>query len=415
MAATSADKDTEEDSDLDRRDKNTDNPEKQTDKDETLETRTQQAIVKLEEAYELQELFNIAILKWGEAQREQERLRKDLRKAEVEIERRVKAAVEFAKEVQEDTEALQDEDEEENTESEKKTKEKTNKVNKRDEDDGRGCGKKVKRRDKKNGCGCGKKNGKRQEQIDPGLEHEKQEDKLYAGIGKQLESGNQKSDQDDRPIYLITEKFKVYKCVKPNGCKLYDIRKIGDGKGKCQLGTTRYKDKLPEAKKYYKMDYKKEVNDRIKDIQDIMENARAEERTAIPIFEKKRPEREKKVKVEKEDKEDVKEQDVKEDVKEQDDKENPLLADGDEKKQYERISALYMQYRGMLVKAIQRDLDPVLYNSKYEEDKEMAAQYQEGNEREQRKRLGKLYTDYRYMLVPKWQEKLDPILWANNY
>ncbi|RGP72250.1 hypothetical protein FSPOR_2757 [Fusarium sporotrichioides] len=384
ITTTSGKDDTEEDSSLDRRDGNTDKPEEQTDEDETLETRIQQATLKLKEAYELQELFNIAVLKWG--------------KAEAEVKRRVRAAVDFAHEVQADTEALEDEDEKEKTEGEEnKEEEKSNKVDKRD---------------KINGCGCGNKNEKRQDRVDQDLEHEKQEYELYAGIGKQLElSLDQKDEQadsnDHKAVYLITKQFKVYKCLKPKGCELYNVHQV-DGLGHDGEWSNnyehmkKYKDSLSEAKEYYKEDFEKNVKDKI-------ENNKSGEQTTTSFFEIEEPEKEEGPEKKKEEKV---EEEKKEEVKEQADSGSPLLAGGDEKKQYERISALYMQYRSMIVEPIRRDLDPILRNSKYKEDKEMAAQYREGNEKEQRQRLSRLYMDYRYMLVPKWQDKLDPILWS---
>ncbi|QPC77503.1 hypothetical protein HYE68_008255 [Fusarium pseudograminearum] len=392
---TTASTNEDSDSDLDRRDETIDKTEEQTDEDETLAIRTQQAIRKLREAYELQELFNMAVLKWGRSQEEQERQRNDLKRAEKEVERRVKAAVDFAKEVQADTEAFEKEYEEEEIREEKK-----NRINKRDKINDCGCGNKNGKRDKVNDCGCGNKNEKRQDRINSDLEHEKHEDELYAGIGDQLEDGLVK-DEDrtglkyEKPVYLITKQFKVYKCEKLNGCELYDVRQVDDegpgGNWNTYEDLKKYKERLSKAKEDYKEDFEKNIKK--------MKKAKSGEKTVTSIFEIEKPE---------------KEVEEKGDEKGQAHTESPLLAGGDEAKQYERISMLYMQYRGMLVEPIQKDLDPILRNSKYEEDKEMASQYQEGNEKEQRQRLRRLYMDYRYMLVPKWQKLLDPILWADN-
>jgi hypothetical protein len=406
---SSTDEDVEEDSGLDRRDENIETSVEQANKDETLETRTQQAGLKLKEAYELQELFNAALLKWGSAQEEQEIMRKELRKIEVEVEHKIRAAVDYAREVQAETKALEDEEGKEKAgNKEEEAEEKSNKASKRDKINDCGCGNKKEKRDKTKGCGCGNKKGKR---MDRGsfqdLEHDKQEDELYAGIGKQLELGvEQREDEqtdaeDNKPLYLITKQFKVYKCLKPHGCNLYDIQQVTRGQYGGKFSNNyedimKYKASLAEAKDEYKEEFRQDVKE------DIQEAKTGEQ--SPTFYEIQQPEEEAEAEEERQ----------KEDKEEETDSKSPLLADGDETKQYERISALYMQYRGMLVEPIQRDLDPILKNSKYEEDKEMAAQYREGNETEQRKRLTGLYMDYRYMLVPKWQEQLDPILYADN-
>ncbi|CVK89878.1 uncharacterized protein FPRN_07687 [Fusarium proliferatum] len=92
----------------------------------------------------------------------------------------------------------------------------------------------------------------------------------------------------------------------------------------------------------------------------------------------------------------------------------PMLADGDEAGQLQRLQELYMQWRGMLVEAIRKDLDPILKNDEFPEDTQTAAQHMEGDEKVQRKRLSHIYMSYRYMLLDKFTKLLDPILHAKN-
>ncbi|KAJ4124986.1 hypothetical protein NW768_009327 [Fusarium equiseti] len=387
--AASTDEITEDDSSLERRNEENENSEKQVDKDEDLERSSKEAALELEEAYDLQDAFKTAVLKWAEAQKEHERQRKVLRKIEAEVKRRINSALDSAREIKDKEDSAMLNEKEQAKKEEAKSKNiikrgegdgrgcgcghNTKRGEAQDEKDGRGCGRKTKReaqtgRDSwENGYGCGRKTKRgiygypsRNKQDIRGPKYEQEEDELYDGIGKQLEKGLAKKEKKDRPIYLITESMKVYKCARPNGCDLYDFQNINV-----------------------------EGDDR-HDFKQVGKETQTDKKERLS---------EKEAKEEKQD-----------DQKSEPEPDSPMLAGGDERKQYERISALYMQYRSMLVKPIQKDLDPILKNSKYKEDKDMAAQYHVGNEREQRKRLTRLYMDYRYMLVSKWQKALDPIL-----
>jgi len=359
-AAASTNETTDDDTSLERRDEDDGNSEKQVDKKEDLEKSSKESALELEEAYALRDTFEKAVLKWAEAQKEHERQRKVLRKIEAEVKRRIKGALDLVRETKGKEDSAMSKEEQAKTEGAKPMN-----IIKRDERDGHGCGRKTKRQAQssrgswENGYGCGRKTKRgihgypsRVKQDIRGPKYEQEEDELYDSIGKQLEKGLAKKEKSDRPIYLITESMKVYKCAKPNGCDLYDFQNI---------------------------------------------DVEADDRHRFKQVGKEEKLSEKGVKEEKQD-------------EQKSEPDSRMLAGGDEKKQYERISALYMQYRSMLVKPIQKDLDPILKSSKYKEDKDMAAQYQEGNEREQRKRLTRLYMDYRYMLVSKWQKALDPIL-----
>ena len=397
--AASTDETADDDSNLERRDEDDENSGKRIDGEEDLQRSSKEAALELEEAYDLQHTFETAILKWAEAQKEHERQRKVLKKIEAEVKRRVNTALDMVKKIKDKQDSTMSKEKEQAKTEEAKSKN----IIKRNEGDsggswddidGRGCGRKTKRQQSsrgswENGYGCGRKTkrGGSRDDIDGhgcgrktkrgiwdypsrnkkdirGAKHVQEEDELYESIGKQLEKGLAKKEKKDRPIYLITESMKVYKCSRPNGCDLYDFQNF---------------DVEADDRHHFKQVGKETQTDK-------------EERLS-----------EKGVKEEKQD-----EQKSEPDPEAEAD--SSMLANGDEKQQYERISALYMQYRSMLVKSIQKDLDPILKNTKYKEDKEMAAQYHKGNEREQRKRLTRLYMDYRYMLVSKWQQALDPTL-----
>ena len=370
--AASTDETADDDSNLERRDEDDENSGKRVDGEEDLQRSSKEAALELEEAYDLQHTFETAVLKWAEAQKEHERQRKVLKKIEAEVKRRINSALDSVKEIKDKQDSAMSKEKEQAKTEEAKPKN----IIKRNAGDGGGCGcgRKTKRggaRDDIDGRGCGRKTKRgiweypsRNKKDIRGAKHVQEEDELYESIGKQLEKGLAKKEKKDRPIYLITESMKVYKCSKPNGCDLYDFQNF---------------DVEADDRHHFKQVGKETQTDK-------------EERLS-----------EKGVKEEKQD-----EQKSEPDPEAEAD--SSMLANGDEKQQYERISALYMQYRSMLVKPIQKDLDPILKNSKYKEDKEMAAQYHKGNEREQRKRLARLYMDYRYMLVSKWQKALDPIL-----
>ncbi|RBR24766.1 uncharacterized protein FIESC28_02427 [Fusarium coffeatum] len=389
--ATSTDETADDDSNLERRDEDDENSGKRVDGEVDLQRSSKEAALELEEAYDLQHTFETAVLKWAEAQNEHERQRKVLKKIEAEVKRRINSALDLVKEIKDKQDSTMSKEKEQAKTEEAKPKN----IIKRNEGDGGGCGcgRSTKRQQSsrgswENGYGCGRKTkrGGARDDIDGhgcgrktkrgiweyplrnkdirGAKHVQEEDELYESIGKQLEKGLEKKEKKDRPIYLITESMKVYKCSRPNGCDLYDFQNF---------------DVEADDRHHFKQVGKETQTDK-------------EERLS-----------EKGAKEEKQD-----EQKSEPDPEAEAD--SSMLANGDEKQQYERISALYMQYRSMLVKPIQKDLDPILKNSKYKEDKVMAAQYHKGNEREQRKRLTRLYMDYRYMLVSKWQQALDPIL-----
>ncbi|KAF4451196.1 hypothetical protein F53441_5806 [Fusarium austroafricanum] len=191
---------------------------------------------------------------------------------------------------------------------------------------------------------------------------EEYQDKFYEKIGDQIENtfGNQSqpitnkeegkpitTEKEDKPVYLVTNEVKVYKCHKVDGCK-----------------------------------HKESIEGKLWKVKEIEAKKKAEKKEGLK-------------------------EEVKKEVKEE---ENEMLAGGNEGEQHKRLCQLYMQYRAMLVKAIQKQLDPILKDDQFPEDKEMAEQHKNGDEKEQRERLNRLYMGYRYMLLPKWQEKLDPIL-----
>ncbi|KAI1013075.1 hypothetical protein LB503_001806 [Fusarium chuoi] len=188
-------------------------------------------------------------------------------------------------------------------------------------------------------------------------DHEKYEDTLYGKIGEQIKDklGKDKSkghhspiEKGEKPAFVITKEFKVYKCDDEKGCKedfgsLEELVKDEDTEKKKEKG------EKEEEKDWY-------------------------EEEGDP----------------------------------------PMLADGDEAGQLKRLQELYMQWRGMLVEAIRKDLDPILKNDKFPEDTQMAAQHMEGDEKVQRKRLSHIYMSYRYMLIEKYTKLLDPILHVKN-
>ncbi|KAF5594481.1 uncharacterized protein FSUBG_9411 [Fusarium subglutinans] len=194
---------------------------------------------------------------------------------------------------------------------------------------------------------------------------DKYEDALYGSVGEQIKKnlGNDKSkghhsltiEKGEKPAYMITKEFRVYKCDGEKGCK--------------------------------------------EDFGPVEEQAKDEDADANAEKEKG-----KENEVEKEEEKDSHEEE-----------DGPsLLADGDEAEQLKRLQQLYMQWRGMLVEAIRKDLDPILKNDKFPEDTQMASQHMKGDEKEQRKRLSLMYMNYRHMLLDKFTELLDPILHAKN-
>ncbi|SCV29137.1 uncharacterized protein FFB14_02355 [Fusarium fujikuroi] len=193
---------------------------------------------------------------------------------------------------------------------------------------------------------------------------EKYEDALYGKIGEQIKEkiGNDKSkgrhspiEKGEKPAFVITKEFKVYKCDDEKGCK--------------------------------------------EDFGSLEELVKDEDKDA-----EKEKEKGEDNKVEKEEEKDWYEEEG----------DPPMLADGDEAGQLQRLQELYMQWRGMLVEAIRKDLDPILKNDEFPEDTQTAAQHMEGDEKVQRKRLSHIYMSYRYMLLDKFTKLLDPILHAKN-
>ncbi|KAF4477173.1 hypothetical protein FAGAP_12479 [Fusarium agapanthi] len=192
---------------------------------------------------------------------------------------------------------------------------------------------------------------------------DKYEDALYGSVGEQVKKnlGNDKSkghhsliiEKGEKPAYMITKQFKVYKCDDEKGCKEH-------------FGP---------------------VEEQAKDEDADAEKEEGEENE-----------------VEKEEEKDWYEEEGN----------PPMLANGDEAEQLKRLQQLYMQWRGMLVEAIRKDLDPILKNDEFPEDTQMAAQHMKGDEREQRKRLSLMYMNYRYMLLDKFTKLLDPILHDKN-
>ncbi|CVK92650.1 uncharacterized protein FMAN_07542 [Fusarium mangiferae] len=204
---------------------------------------------------------------------------------------------------------------------------------------------------------------------------EKYEDALYGKIGEQIKEkiGNDKSkdrhspiEKGEKPAFVITKEFKVYKCDDEKGCK-EDFGSLEE--------LVKDEDKDAEKEKEKKGEKKGEKKEKGEDN-----------------------------KVEKEEEKDWYEEEG----------DPPMLADGDEAGQLQRLQELYMQWRGMLVEAIRKDLDPILKNDEFPEDTQMAAQHMEGDEKVQRKRLSHIYMNYRYMLLEKFTKLLDPILHAKN-
>ncbi|KAG5789056.1 hypothetical protein H9Q69_011886 [Fusarium xylarioides] len=183
---------------------------------------------------------------------------------------------------------------------------------------------------------------------------EKYEDGLYGNIGEQikdkLEDDKSKGhpsliEKGEKPAFLITKEYRVYKCEGKEGCKedfgSLEVKAEDEGAGQ-------------EKEEGEEKDWYDEEGD------------------------------------------------------------PPMLANGDEAEQLKRLQQLYMQWRGMLVEAIRKDLDPILKNDEFPEDTQTAAQHMEGDEKNQRKRLTHIYMSYRYMLLDKFTKLLDPILHTKN-
>ncbi|KAF5260918.1 hypothetical protein BFJ63_vAg10271 [Fusarium oxysporum f. sp. narcissi] len=227
----------------------------------------------------------------------------------------------------------------------------------------------AKHKDEKNHDKEEKKTDVAKEEATEKSDHEKYEDVLYRKIGQQIEEklGDKSKghhspiEKGEKPVYVITQQYKVYKCDDKKGCKedFGSEEEVKEVEGKQQA-----KDEDEDAEK-----------------KEGKEN-----------------------KVEKEEEKDLYDEEG----------DPPLLADGDEAGQLQRLQQLYMQWRGMLVEPIRKDLDPILKNDQFPEDTEMAAQHQEGNEKEQRKRLSHIYMSYRSMLIEKFTKLLDPILHDKN-
>ncbi|KAI1032408.1 hypothetical protein LB505_005137 [Fusarium chuoi] len=221
-------------------------------------------------------------------------------------------------------------------------------------------------------------------------DHEKYEDALYGKIGEQIKDklGKDKSkghhspiEKGEKPAFVITKEFKVYKCDDEKGCK-EDFGSLEELVKDEDTGKEQKKEK-EEGKDTEKKKEKEEGKDTEK---------------------KKEKEKGEDNKVEKEEEKDWYEEEG----------DPPMLADGDEAGQLKRLQELYMQWRGMLVEAIRKDLDPILKNAEFPEDTQMAAQHMEGDEKVQRKRLSHIYMSYRYMLIEKYTKLLDPILHVKN-
>ncbi|KAF4989884.1 hypothetical protein FGRMN_8834 [Fusarium graminum] len=209
--------------------------------------------------------------------------------------------------------------------------------------------------------GATKKNEKRGElktsKLDPeisvDLSEEEYEDGLYAGIGEQLLNSPDDTKGHDGYRYVLTKQCNGSKCLSG---KNSTAAEQGEALFKAEEVTTKIKDE--ERKK--KMPGQKKAESK--------EDSHQEEG------------------------------------------EDELLAGGDEHGQYVRLSTLYMQYRSMLVEAIQKQLDPVLKDEKYATAETME-EHEKGNEEQQRRRLSNLYMDFRYMLLPKFKKQLDPVLY----
>ncbi|KAF4956627.1 hypothetical protein FGADI_3697 [Fusarium gaditjirri] len=205
-----------------------------------------------------------------------------------------------------------------------------------------------------------------QEEATEESDHDKYEDALYGNIGEQIKAkllGDKRKGHDspigrgEKPVYVITQQYKFYKCDDQKGCR----EDFGSEK---------------EAKE---VEGKQQAEDEDKDEDEGSKVENEEERDWYD-----------------------------------EEGDPPMLANGDEAEQLRRLQELYMQWRGMLVEAIRKDLDPILKNDQFPEDTEMAAQHQKGDEKEQRKRLSLLYMNYRHMLVEKFIKLLDPILYDEN-
>ncbi|KAF5646472.1 uncharacterized protein FTJAE_2080 [Fusarium tjaetaba] len=218
-------------------------------------------------------------------------------------------------------------------------------------------GKAVKHKDEKSHDKEDKKTDATKEEATEKFSLEQYEDNLYGNVGDQIKEtlGNDKSkdhhsviEKGEKPAFVITKEYKVYKCNGENGCK--------EDFGSLEV----------QAKDAKKEKEKEKDEGQEKDWNDLLED------------------------------------------------DPPMLADGDEAEQLKRLQQLYMQWRGMLVEAIRKDLDPILKNEEFPEDTKMAAQHMKGNEKEQRKRLTNIYMSYRYMLLEKYTKLLDPILHVDH-
>ncbi|KAF5582349.1 hypothetical protein FPCIR_9612 [Fusarium pseudocircinatum] len=238
----------------------------------------------------------------------------------------------------------------------KQKQEKKNETEKEKEKEKEKEGKAAKHKDEKSHDKEDKKTDATKEETTEKSSLEQYEDTLYGNVGDQIKEklGNDKNkdhhsiiEKGEKPAFVITKEYKVYKCNGENGCK--------EDFGSLEV-------QAKDAKK--EKDAEKEEGEG-KDWYDLEGDP-------------------------------------------------PMLADGDAAEQLKRLQQLYMQWRGMLVEAIRKDLDPILKNEEFPEDTKMAAQHLKGNEKDQRKRLTHIYMSYRYMLLDKYTKLLDPILHADN-
>ncbi|RBQ65095.1 hypothetical protein FVER14953_02806 [Fusarium verticillioides] len=217
-------------------------------------------------------------------------------------------------------------------------------------------GKAAKHKDEKSYGKEDKKTDATKEEATEKFSLEQYEDTLYGNVGDQIKEklGNDKSkdhhsviEKGEKPAFVITKEYKVYKCNGENGCK--------EDFGSLEV-------QAKDAKKEKGAEKEKGQGEDWYDLEG----------------------------------------------------DPPMLADGDAAEQLKRLQQLYMQWRGMLVEAIRKDLDPILKNEEFPEDNKMAAQHMKGNEKDQRKRLSDIYMSYRYMLLEKYRKLLDPILHADH-
>jgi hypothetical protein len=221
-------------------------------------------------------------------------------------------------------------------------------------------GKAAKHKDEKSHDKEDKKTDAIKEEATQKFSLEQYEDTLYGNVGDQIKEklGNDKSkdhhsviEKGEKPAFVITKEYKVYKCNGENGCKE-------------DFGSLEVQAKDAKKEKEVEKEAEKEEGQR-EDLYDLEGDP-------------------------------------------------PMLADGDAAEQLKRLQQLYMQWRGMLVEAIRKDLDPILKNEEFPEDTKMAAQHMKGNEKDQRKRLSDIYMSYRYMLLEKYRKLLDPILHTDH-